>query len=845
MIDPESADMVAERWRKVESLFLAAHKKTAEERARILDEACSSDPTLRREVESLLACEDSAAGFLESDGSEAAAAPAVREPVPTGEQIGPYTVLEFIGAGGMGAVYKAHDERLDRDVAIKFVPRGASDRTTGERFEREARAASALNHPNICTIYDVGEFQGRSFLVMELLEGQPLKDRSPGKPVPLAEFAALSRQVCAGLGAAHAKGIVHRDVKPANIFVTRDGQVKILDFGLAKRGVESRDISAALRPSGARPLSLTASGALVGTLAYMSPEQVLGDEVDARSDIFSLGIVLYEMATGQPPFRGKTAAGILGSILTESPARPSTLNAAIPARLDGVVLKALEKDREARCQSVAHLSADLDEWERSQPAATSLRTRRWILSAVAASAAGGVFLARRSLFPPDGRIMVAVLPFENVGGNPQGAFLADGLHQDMISVLNRLYPDRLGVIARTSAKRYQATGASIEQIGRDLKVAYVVEGGVQRVGGQAHLTIRLIRVSDQTPLWSATYDRDFGQILAAQAEIAHAIAQSIERGLRPDARVSAALARPLSPAAHEAYLRGDYAKAVEIDPNYASAFTGLANNLYYAALFGFFPPGPAFTRMMNAASKALKLDPTQALAHASLALGKLHQDWNWSEAEDGLRRAVRLDPADGEVRHFLAHILLFTGRPEESAQECRRALELDPFNSSLICCLGFHYLLAGDLENALESTRQALTFDPKLGWAHMILGWIYEQKGMFEEALSALRKGPDIAIRTVSIAHAYARSGNRPPAEKILSDVLAESKSNYVSPYGIAVIYTGLDDRDRAFEWLNRAVEENTGFLIFVNSDPRFKPLRSDRRFGDLLRRMRVPNRQA
>ncbi|MCC7234903.1 MAG: hypothetical protein IT163_06355 [Bryobacterales bacterium] len=361
------------------------------------------------------------------------------------------------------------------------------------------------------------------------------------------------------------------------------------------------------------------------------------------------------------------------------------------------------------------------------------------------------------------------------------------------------------------------------------------------MGGQARLTTRLIRVSDQTPFWDKTYHRDLGQILASQAELAHAIAQGIERGLRPEAGVSAARARPLNAEAHEAYLRGDYAKAVDIDPNYAAAFTGLAGDLYYPALFGFFTPRPAFTKMMNAASRSLELDQTQALAHACLALGKLHLDWNWSEAEEGIRHAVRLDPADGEVRHFLAHILLFTGRPAESARDCRRALELDAFNSSLICCLGFHYLLAGDLEKALESTRQALAFDPKLGWAHMILGWIYEQTGMFAEALSAPRKGPDIAIRKVSIAHAYARLGNRPPAEKVLSELLAESKTHYISPYGMAVIYTGLDDKDRALEWLNRAVEEHTGFLIFVNSDPRFKPLRSDARFRDLLRDIRFP----
>ncbi len=705
-------NMLIDRWPQIERLYHAAREKAPEERARFLDETCSGDQTLRREVESLLANEELAAGFLESDGPGALPAPAAREPVHLGERIGPYTIMDLLGVGGMGEVYKAHDKRLDRDVAIKFLPRvKANDPEALARFEREARAASALNHPNICTVHDVGEFQGRPFIVMELLEGQSLKERIARKRVPLPELGAMGRQVCAALEAAHAKGIVHRDLKPGNIFVSHSGQVKILDFGLAKRGSESVSISNATTRSAWSPrtLTLTSTGTIIGTLAYMSPEQTLGEDVDARSDIFSFGTVMYEMATGRLPFHGKTPAGMMGSILTESPVKPSALNASISAQLDKVILKTLEKDRNARYQSVPLLSVDLEEWQKSRAAAATLRTRRWMLGAAgagAASLAGGAFLARRVMFPAEGRIMIAVLPFENVGGNPQEAFLADGLHQDMISVLNRLYPERLGVIARTSVKRYQGTGATIEQIGRDLKVSYVVEGGVQREGDQANVTARLIRVNDQTPLWSATYNRDLGQILAAQAEIAQAIAQGIERGLRPDAQVSAELARPLNASAHEAYLRGDYAKAAELDPGYAAAYSGLAAQLYYPGLFGFRPPNQAFTSMMSAGSKALELDATQASAHASLALSKLHLQWNWSEAEQGFHRALRLDPADADVRHFYAHLLLWRGREKESAQECERALEIDPFNPTLFSCIGWHELLTGDVDKALEETRR-------------------------------------------------------------------------------------------------------------------------------------------
>ena len=371
--------MVVERWLQIKGLFDAAHEKPAGERAHLLNELCGADQELRREVESLLVCEDSAAGFLESEETGAAPLPTAGEPVPTGERIGPYTILEPLGAGRMGRVYKAYDNRLDRQVALKFLARATTgDPVVQQLFEREARAVSALNHQNICTVHDVGEFQGRSFIVMELLEGQTLKDRMGGNPVPLAEFASVSRQVCAALEAAHAKGIVHRDVKPANIFVTRSGQVKILDFGLAKRGAESVIASGtSVGPAGStRTLSLTAAGTITGTLAYMSPEQVLGEDVDARTDIFSLGVVLYEMATGRSPFRGRTVAGILGSILTEAPAKPSALNPAVPARLERLILKALAKEREDRYQSVASPAAELDEWQRSEAAAARWRVLR-------------------------------------------------------------------------------------------------------------------------------------------------------------------------------------------------------------------------------------------------------------------------------------------------------------------------------------------------------------------------------------------------------------------------------------------------------------------------------------
>ena len=833
--------MLAERWRRIESLFHEALGKSAEERSSLLDQACSSDPALRREVESLLAHESLASGFLESGVSAARAAAPPREPVPLGERMGPYTVMELLGAGGMGEVYKAHDQRLDRHVAIKFLShRIAEDAASLERFTQEARAASALNHPNICTVHDVGDHQGRPYLVMELLEGQSLKDRLASSPLAVQELASIARQVCAALQAAHDKGIVHRDVKPANIFITHGDQVKVLDFGLAKRGVEVTSLTPEAR---ARDVTLSASGAIMGTLAYMSPEQAVGESVDARTDVFSLGVVLYETATRRRPFRGKTPAGILGSILTESPAKPSSVNAEVPAKLDRVILKALEKDPANRYQSAAELSADFAQWQDS----ARVRSRRWALGAAGvgiASLAGGAYLARQSLSPPDRRILIAIMPFENLGGDPKEAFLADGLHQDMITVLNRLFPDRLGAIASASVQRYKGKAASIQQIAGDLKVDYIVQGGVQRNVDQAHITAELIRAKDGARIWNAAYDREFGQIVATQSEIAQAVARGIERGLRPDAQVSAALARPLNAAAHEAYLRGDYAKAVQLDPGYAAAYTGVADNMYYAGLFGFLPPGIAFTKMSEAASKAIELDPTQALAHGSLALSRLHQQWNWSDAEKNFRRALQLDPANAEVRHWYAHFLLWADRRDESVQECDRAVELSPYDSSLLACRGWHALYANDYEKTIEDARLALTYQPNDAWALMIMGWAYEQKGMFQEALAALRQTFDTTLKKASMAHVFARLGNLPAAEKILEEMMS-AKDKYVSPYDIAVVHAGLGDHDRCFEWLNKAFQEHSAFMVYLSSDPRLLSLRRETAFQDLLRRMGLRSQRA
>jgi TolB-like protein/Tfp pilus assembly protein PilF len=843
--------MLIDRWQTIERLYHTASERRPEERRSYLESACGGDEEVLREVESLLANEELAERFLETS-PQLAGEQAADLTVPAGAQIAPYVVLEFLQAGGMGEVYKARDPRLNRPVAIKFLPRAfTADPTALQRFQREARAASALNHPRICTIHDLGDYEGRPFFVMEFLEGQSLKDRIAEKPVPVPELVDLGIQICDALQAAHAKGIVHRDIKPANIMIAANGQIKVLDFGLAKLAAEPRR-----SPSPTAPLAeadetvtgitLTRPGSLMGTLAYLSPEQARGEEVDARTDIFSLGVVLYQMATGRPTFGGKTSGELIGAILHQTPVKPSALNPAIPAGLERIVLKALEKDRASRYQSASELLAELEQFQES--AAAAGRTRRWLLAssgAAIAALAGGVFLPRLAIFSPKKKTMVAVLPLENLGGDPKQAYFAAGLHNEMISILGRLYPDGLGVIAQTSMSRYQGTKKPISQIGSELRADYVVRGGVRRDAGRFHISAQLIRVADQKQLWGENYDRDLRQALAVQVEVAQAVAQGIERSLRPNPQVAMALARPLDPQAYEAYLRGDFQKSIELDPYYAPAYTALANKIYLGALFGYLSPLPTFNNMMAAASKAVELEPTLADAHAALALGKLHAQWKWHEAEADFRSAVKLDPGNAGVRHYFAHFLLWANRGKESAEECNHALEHDPYDPELMACVGWHDLWSGDYDHAIASARRSLSFDPNGGFASLIVGWSYEQKGMFPEAISALQKSFPGTVRTASVAHALASSGKRKAAEDLLGQLLEASEKSYVSAYDVAAIYLGLGEKDRALDWLRKAYDEHSGFMVYVHLDPRLKSLRTEARFQDLLGGMGFGNQRA
>ena len=754
-----------------------------------------------------------------------------------GKKFGHFCILEKVGAGGMGEVYRAHDEQLGRDVALKvLLPKDLGDETARVRLLREARAAAGLNHPNICTVHEVGEVGGQAYIAMEHVEGRPLSALIAQGRLPPEQALRYGVQLAEALEHAHARSVVHRDLKAANVIVTPEGRVKVLDFGLAKR-LDERDLEATRSQA-----SLTQSGAVMGTLSYMAPEQLRGEPADSRADIWALGIVLYEMVAGGRPFQGQTGYEVSSAILSR---RPAPLPGEVPAAFRAVIEHCIEKDPGRRYQHANEVRAAL---EAVQSAGTTVQLlpRR-----------GG---SRRKRTVSRKRIRaLAVLPLTNLSRDPEQEYFADGMTEALIADLAKLRA--LKVISRTSVMRYKATDKSLPEIAEELNVDAVVEGSVLRVGEQVRITAQLIHAATDTHLWAESYERDLQDVLLLQSEVARTIAREIRVTVTPEETQRLTSARPVNPEAHEAYLKGRFhwykltregldtameyfQLALEKDPNYAPAYSGIASAWAARGEIGVLPPQEAFPKAKAAALKAAELDDTLPEVHVSLATIEAIYGWDWAIVEREFQRALQLNPNHAEAAFFYGDFLLTVGRVEEGKSELERALALDPLNLILQCFYGWHLLYLKRYDDAVLQLRKALRQEPTSAAAHLGLWGAFWKKQKYEGAVAEAQQYHALAgygeIAEV-LVRGFAESDYRGAMKLAAEAMAARAQQTHVPAIRIARLYAHAEEKDRALDWLEKAYEAREGPLSRLGVVWDLDNLRDDPHFQSLLRRMNLP----
>lgn len=785
-----------------------------------------------------------------------------------GQILGHYRILEKAGSGGMGVVYRARDLQLERDVAVKVLPTGTlRGDVAHRRFHKEAMALAKLNHPNIETVYEFASQGGIDFIAMEYVGGKTLADKLGVSSLPEREVARLGMQITAALGEAHSRGLIHRDLKPENIAVTEKEEVKVLDFGLAKLLHSDPDKDGASE-------SLTQMEAAAGTLPYMSPEQLRGEAVDARSDIYAIGAVLYEMATARRAFSGGIASRTIDSILHQPPVAPRTINGGISAELERIILKCLEKEPGNRFQSAKELEVDLRRLAAPSaisagPNAASRSVSAWTFAKAAgvlliAAASAFVIVERRTRSNAHAGIpaiqSVAVLPLANLSGDPSQEYFADGMTDELITEMGQI--GMLRVISRTSVMQYKGVKRRMPQIARELNVDGVVEGAVERVGDRVRITAQLIHASTDRQVWSHSYEREMQNVLAMQDEVAQAIVAEIRTNVTSPKGTQAVSARSVDPEAYELYLKGRYfwnkrteeglkkgleyfQQGVAKDPGDPRGHAGVADSYLMLAEYGALPADEAVPRAKAAALRALELDDSRAEAHASLASLKEDYDWDWAGAEKEFKRSLELNPSYATSHQWYAEFLAEEGRFDEAVDEITRARSLDPLSLIVNTVVGEIFYESRQNDKAMQQLRRTLELDPNFREAHRFLGETYLQMSKHDEAIGELQTALGLSNNSAQseafLGQAYALSGRRGEAIAILDRLKAREAEGYVSPADLARVYIGLGEKDEAVRLLEEACKRRLPSMVELKVDPSLDSLRADRRFQNLLRRVGFP----
>ena len=889
--------MDSERWQKVKALFDAVVELAPDKREQFLAKSCGADGDLRRDVEKLLASSDEAESFMESPAAQEVVSQII-EPknLAAGVSFGHYEIVKQIGAGGMGEVYLANDTKLERRVAVKILnEKFAAHESNLQRFIQEAKAASALNHPNILIIHEIGASENANYIVSEYIEGETLRDSFRQSPPRLSEVLDISIQIANALRTAHEAHIVHRDIKPENIMIRPDGFVKILDFGLAKL-VEQKAVG--FEASTVKQ-NQTAKGVIMGTVNYMSPEQAKGEKVDARTDIFSFGVVLYEMIAGRTPFAGDSMSETFANLINSEPPPLARFSSNTPDELQRIVAKTLRKKRDERYQTMKDLLSDLkdlrenlafdERLEKSQPpndknataflpATTGdgnkqtdetnhnftgqIKRHKPLAALVSAvlllSLIGfGYYFYNSKKSSANIKKSLAVLPFANAGNDPNAEYLSDGITESVINNLSQI--SSLRVMSRNSAFRFKNNQTDTKNIAAQLGVETLVTGDIKQLGDKLVINVRLIDASDDSQIWGSQYVKNSADLIAAQNEIAQAVATNL-RGKLTDSEQRQLAKRPTENVeAYQLYQRGRFhvfkltppeiqsgisyfQQAIDLDPNYALAYAGLSDAYRSLALGSEMSPQEFLPKSLAAAAKAIEIDDNLSEGHTALGMSLFWGEWNWREAEKQYKRALELDPNEVNAHIFYAHFLSNLGRHDEALAEIKRARELDPLFPFAGALEGQFLNHAGRTDEALERLKKTFELAPNFWMPHLFAASAYTEKGMYAEAVAEARKAKELApVLTVSIAFegdALAKSGKRDEAQALLDELLKLSTTRSVPADHIAIIYNGLGETDKALDWLEKAYEQRDPKMAFLKVAPVWNNLRNEPRFIELMKRM-------